>query len=152
MFSWPGLRIRTVFISSGSESSILGWTPIRIRIQSGSSALMTKKWIYLIFFTQILQFHKVCPSYRRSLQLSKEAIHHFKHEFFQIFFYFCGSFLPSWIRIPNPDPQTRLNPDPDPQPCSWHSPFKWPKNISRDRKKKLKVPSLFDASDYIGCR
>ncbi len=34
-------------------------------------------------------------------------------------FYFCGSFLPSWIRIgiPNPDPVTRLNPDPDPQPC-----------------------------------
>jgi hypothetical protein len=33
-------------------------------------------------------------------------------------FYFCGSFLPSWIRIririPNPYPQTRLNPDPLP--------------------------------------
>jgi hypothetical protein len=28
------------------------------------------------------------------------------------FFYFCGSFLPSWIRIPDPDPLTRLNPDP----------------------------------------
>jgi hypothetical protein len=31
-------------------------------------------------------------------------------------FYFCGSFLPSWIRIripnPDPDPLTRLNPDP----------------------------------------
>jgi|LakMenE18May11ns_1017448.scaffolds.fasta_scaffold9415385_1 hypothetical protein len=41
--------------------------------------------------------------------------------------YFCGSFLPSWIRIwipnPDPDPLTRLNldpdmdTDPDPQPC-----------------------------------
>jgi hypothetical protein len=33
-------------------------------------------------------------------------------------FYFCGSFLPSWIRIriPDPDPLTQLNPDPDPQP------------------------------------
>jgi hypothetical protein len=41
-----------------------------------------------------------------------------KHEL-KKFFYFCGSFLPSWIRIPNPDPDplTRLNPDPDPQPC-----------------------------------
>ncbi len=35
-------------------------------------------------------------------------------------FYFCGSFLPSWIRIripntdPDPDPLTRLNPDPQP--------------------------------------
>jgi hypothetical protein len=31
-------------------------------------------------------------------------------------FYFCGSFLPSWIRIripnPYPDPLTRSNPDP----------------------------------------
>jgi hypothetical protein len=41
-----------------------------------------------------------------------------------IFFYFCGSFLPSWIRIriqqlklmrihADPDPDT----DPDPKPC-----------------------------------
>ncbi len=60
-----------------------------------------------------LGLHKVRPSYRRSLQLSKEAIQHFKHELLK-FFYFCGSFLPSWIRIriPNPDPLTRLNPDP----------------------------------------
>jgi hypothetical protein len=35
-----------------------------------------------------------------------------------IFFYFCGSFLPSWIRIrvqitdPDPDPMVRLNTDP----------------------------------------
>ena len=34
------------------------------------------------------------------------------------FFYFCGSFLPSWIRIriqitdPDPDPMVRLNTDP----------------------------------------
>jgi hypothetical protein len=37
-----------------------------------------------------------------------------KHELLTIFFYFCGSFLPSWIRIriPDPDPLTRLNPDP----------------------------------------
>jgi hypothetical protein len=36
----------SVFISSGSGSSILGRTPIRIRIriQSGSSALMTENW------------------------------------------------------------------------------------------------------------
>ncbi len=37
---------------------------------------------------------------------------------FWIFFYFCGSFLPSWIRIrilipnPDPDPLTSLNPVP----------------------------------------
>jgi hypothetical protein len=31
---------------------------------------------------------------------------------FIYFFFFCGSFLPSWIRIPDPDPLTGLNPDP----------------------------------------
>jgi hypothetical protein len=43
------------------------------------------------------------------------------------FFYFCGSFLPSWIRIriqitdPDPDPMVRLNTDPDtdPDPKPW---------------------------------
>jgi len=42
------------------------------------------------------------------------------------FFYFCGSFLPSWIRVrirtlnADPDPATQINadPDPDPQPCN----------------------------------
>ncbi len=91
----------SVFIFSGSGSRGWGWTPIRIRIriQSGSRALMTKNWkkkklqlkkklnfflsktaIYLsktaIYLS--LGLHKVCPSYRRSLQLTKEAIQHFK--------------------------------------------------------------------------
>jgi hypothetical protein len=37
-----------------------------------------------------------------------------KHELLllPIFVYFCGSFLPSWIPNPDPDPQTRLNTDP----------------------------------------
>ncbi len=61
-----------------------------------------------------LGLHKESLSYRRSLQLSIEAIQHFKTWTFQTNFYLCGSFLPSWIRIPNtdPDPLTRLNPDP----------------------------------------
>ncbi len=43
------------------------------------------------------------------------------------FFYFCGSFLPSWIQIrirnlnADPDPATQINADPDadpdPKPC-----------------------------------
>jgi hypothetical protein len=35
------------------------------------------------------------------------------------FSYFCGSFLPSWIRIriPNTDPDPLTNRDPDTQPC-----------------------------------
>ncbi len=39
-----------------------------------------------------------------------------KHELLQTIVYFCASFLPSWIRIPNTDPdldpQTQLNTDP----------------------------------------
>ncbi len=38
----------------------------------------------------------------------------------QDFFLFCGSFLPSWIRIRNfyadPDPATQIKADPDPKP------------------------------------
>jgi len=49
-----------------------------------------------------------------ALKESKENIQRFKTWNSLIFFYFCGSFLPSWIRIqiPNPDPLTWLNPDP----------------------------------------
>jgi hypothetical protein len=72
--------------------------------------LMTKNWKNLqlkikMFLDQKLQFmhlslglHKGRPSYKRSLQLSKENVQHFKTWKFSIFF-FCGSFLPSWIQI-----------------------------------------------------
>ncbi len=46
-----------------------------------------------------LGLHKGRPSYKRSIQLSKENNQHFKTWSIFIFFYFCGSFLPSWIRI-----------------------------------------------------
>ncbi len=121
----PVFRIRIHLIRYGSGSSILGWIPIRI--QFGSRVLMTKNWkkIHswkrkLIFFTSkttiflSLGLHKGRPSYRRRLQLSKENIQHFKTWIFLIFFYFYGTFLPSWIRILNtdPDPLTWLNSDP----------------------------------------
>ncbi len=76
-------------ISSGSGSSILGW--IRIQYGSGSRALMTKNWgknyswnkNKIVFGSKTTIFlslglHKKRPSYWRSLQLSKEAIKHFK--------------------------------------------------------------------------
>ncbi len=91
---------------------------------SGSRALMTKNWQNyswkknLIFFlskTAIylsLGLYKVCPRYRRRLQLTKEAIQHFKTWIFSTFVgHFCppgsGSgfriririHLPDWIRI-----------------------------------------------------
>ncbi len=84
---------RFVFISSGSGSSILGWTPIPIRIHPDPIRIQgfnDQNWkkiqlkIFFLFFflskTAIyLGLHKVlCPSYRRSLQLSKEASQNFK--------------------------------------------------------------------------
>ncbi len=119
-----------IFSGSGSESGsrVWCWRPIRIRIriririQYGIKALMTKNFKKItaeIFFfkskTAIylsLGLHKVCPSYRRSLQFSKEAIQDFKT------WTFTNYCLLLWVIFalldpdPDPDPQTRLNTDP----------------------------------------
>ncbi len=80
--------------------------------------------------------NKERPSYRRSLQLSKEAIQHFKTWTFKKISTFVGHFCPpgsgsgfririhspDWIRIQsgsNPDPDA----DPDPQP--WIQQLEW---------------------------
>jgi hypothetical protein len=59
--------------------------PDPFRIQGFNDQKLEKNYSRKIFFfkskTAIylsLGLHKVCPSYRRSLQLSKEAIQHFK--------------------------------------------------------------------------
>ncbi len=61
------------------------------------------------WYKNFLTLHSGPPwmtsSDRRSLEHAKEKIQHFKT---WICLYFYGSFLPSWIRIPNADP------DPDP--------------------------------------
>ncbi len=63
-----------------------------------------------------LDLHKERPSYRLSLS-QKRTSSTSKNEIKKIF-YFCGVFLPSWIRIWMPDPDTDplnwLNPDPNP--------------------------------------
>ncbi len=124
----------SAFISSGSGSSILGWIPIRIRILSGSRALMTKKWKKLklkknyIFFWSKTAFYlslglrKVRPRYKRSLQLSKEAIQYLKTWTLKSFSTFVGHFCPpgsgSGFRSGSADPiESWSIPDPDPQPC-----------------------------------
>ncbi len=126
----------SVFIWYGYGSSILGWIPIwfRIRIQSGSRVFLTKNstkfkaekkffWIKNKIYLS-LGLHKGLLSYKRSLQLSKGNIQHFKVWNFIIFFYLSGLFLPSWIRIriwiPNTDPDPNLLTwlNPDPKPCS----------------------------------
>ncbi len=93
---------------------------------------MTKKWkkitaenFFIIFFwskTAIylsLGLHKVCPSYRRSLQFSKEAIQHF------IKWTFTNYCLLLWVIFvlldPDPDSEStdpiEYGSNPDPQPC-----------------------------------
>jgi len=94
-----------------SESSIKGW-------QSGSESGSNPdpgfddkkfekiyRWKKMIFFfiSKIAMFLslgllKERSSYRKSIQPSKENIQHFKR-WNLTFFYFCGAFLPSWIRI-----------------------------------------------------
>jgi hypothetical protein len=122
----PPQGFGSVFIFYGSGSSGSGWRPIRIRIriQSGSRALMTKNWQkitaekkFFISKTAIylsLGLHKVCPGYRRSLQLTKEAIQHFKT---WIFSTFVGHFC-LLDPDPDPDPIVRLNTDPILFPCN----------------------------------
>ncbi len=51
-----------------------------------------------------LGLHKGRPSHKRTLQLSKRNIQHFKTWNFLIFFYFCGSFMPGLLD-PDPDPE-----------------------------------------------
>ncbi len=100
-------------IDSGSGSSILGWIPTRIRIQGwpkNENNLQLKKII--IFDSKVaiylsLGLHKGRPSYRRSLQPSKENIQHFKTWNFLTFSLFMWVIFPSfgppgsrfWIRI-----------------------------------------------------
>jgi hypothetical protein len=90
LFGGTNQGFGSVFILNGSGSGILGWIPIRIRIQSGSKDFFNQNFVkklplkklHLIFIkTTIylsLGLHKGRPSYKRSLQLSKENIHHFK--------------------------------------------------------------------------
>ncbi len=83
---------------------------------------LSKTAIYLS-----LGHHKVCQSYRRSLQFSKEAIQHFKT---WTFTKYCPLL---WVifALLDPDPDSGSgstdpieygsNPDPDPQPCYTES-------------------------------
>jgi hypothetical protein len=107
----PGLWIRIHLIRTVSGSSISGWRPVRIQIHSWSKGFdghkleknySWKKIFFVVDQTTIylsLGLHKGRPRFQRSLQLSKWNIQHFKTWNFLIFFYLCGSFLTSWIRI-----------------------------------------------------
>ncbi len=96
------------FIESGS--SILGWIPIRIRIRIQGFDDKKLKKIYSLNkkFDQKLQF-----TYAQAGRLGEAFSPQKRNPALQImkfinFFHFCGSFLPSQIRIRIPDPLTWL--------------------------------------------
>ncbi len=75
--------------------------PAKYQSGSGTRVLMSKYWkkftaekndVSLIknYYLLTLGFHKEHPSYRRSIQPSKENIQHFKTRNFSTFSYFCG--------------------------------------------------------------
>jgi hypothetical protein len=74
---------------SGSGSSVLWWPQSKIKLQLKKFILF---WWFAIYLS--LGLHKGCPSYRRSLQPSKEKIQHFKRWKFCPFFFFLGHFCP----------------------------------------------------------
>jgi hypothetical protein len=77
---------------------------------SGSRLFMTKNWekvtaekffidfLIIISINLYLGLHKECPCYRKAFSPQKRTSSTSKHEI-SVLFYFCGSFLPSWIRI-----------------------------------------------------
>ncbi len=120
-YLWPGFQIRINLIRIRIQHFRLNTDPdpdpFRIRglYDQNLTKFKAEKKIELFFWLKTtiyltLGLHKRRPSYKRSLQLSKENIHHLKTWNFLIFFYFWGSFLPSWIQIRIPN--TCLDPDP----------------------------------------
>ncbi len=98
------LRLLQKSVWSGSGSSISGWIPIWIQ---GFHDRKFKKNLHLkknhIFLIKKCNLFIPRPPKRRIFQPSKENIWHFQNMKFLNFFYFCGSYLPSWIRIHWPD-------------------------------------------------
>ncbi len=96
--------------------------PDPIRIQGFNDQKVKKNYSWNFFFNFFF-ISKTAIYLSPGLQVIEEAFssqkrpsNTSKHELLQIIVYFCGSFMPSWIRIriPNtdPDPQTQLNTDP----------------------------------------
>ncbi len=119
----------SAFISSGS--SILGWIPIRIRIQSGSRALMTKNWRKKITAGKKIKFFGSKNTTYLSLGLHKERPSYWRSHQTLVNINFLNLFLLLWVifalRDPDPDSESGStdpiesgsNPDPDPDPQPW---------------------------------
>ncbi len=94
----------------GSRSSISSEPGSGSNPDAGFWWLKTKekkyswKFFYIFFWSKIaiylsLGVHNGLPSYRRSLSPPKRTSSTSKNEIYKPFFFVCGSFLPSWIRI-----------------------------------------------------
>ncbi len=85
------------FFQLNTDPDLGFWWPKIVKIYTWKKRetffLKSKTTIYLS-----PGLHKGSPSYRRSFQPSKGTSSTSKQEIFN-FFYFCGSFLPSWIQI-----------------------------------------------------
>ncbi len=121
-----------IFYGSGSGSRVLCWRPIRIQ-GFNDQKLKKLQLIFFFFFfflskTAIylsLGLHKVCPSYRRSLQLKRGHPTLQNMNFYQFFLLLWVIFA---LLDPDPDPEYGSgsgstdpieygsNTDPDPQP------------------------------------
>ncbi len=82
------------------------WSKNWKKIAAGKNSYFWPK--IAIYLSECLQEGR--PSYRKSLQPSEENIQRFKTWNSPPFFYFCGSFLPAWIR--NPDPRSQCGTGP----------------------------------------
>ena len=121
------IRIQRIRMEANTDPDT---DPLRIQGFNGQKLKKNNSWKknYIFFGSKTaiylsLGLHKVCPGYRRSLQLTKEAIQHFKT---WIFSTFVGHFA-----LLDPDPDSEYgsgfgstgpiengsNPDPDPKLC-----------------------------------
>jgi hypothetical protein len=114
------IRIRNPDPESGSGSRVW-WSKIGKKIYSWK--------LNFYFLDQKLQFTypqdsiKDAQATGEAFSPQKRISRTSKHDNSGTFFYFSGSFLPSWIRIRNlnadPDPATQINADPQPCVKEW---------------------------------
>ncbi len=142
---WAGLRIRIHFIRIRIQHFRMDTNqdPDPIRIQGFKDQRLKKKLKLKFFFFSknaiylSLGLHKVCPSYRRSLQLSNEAIQHFKT------WTFTNFFLLFWIIF------DLLDPDPDSEP-GLRIRIHWPDWIRIQFRIRIRNPGCEDA-ETVSC-
>ncbi len=99
------IRIHFIRIRIRIQHLRMNWTPIRIQGFNDQKLKRNYSWNLLFIFCSskiAIYLHTVCQSYRRSLQLSKEDIHHFKT------WTFTNFFLLLWVIFALLDPDSEI--------------------------------------------